>query len=97
VYTAGSGGFLNILPVYMDHILYPLLREEDFMTEVHHISGHGEDSGVVYSEMQVSISTTFLFDRCPTQKVFNHPIFIIRAIKNQVALDKLSLLWQVQK
>ena len=23
------------------------------MTEVHHISGHGEDSGVVYSEMQV--------------------------------------------
>jgi Zn-dependent M16 (insulinase) family peptidase len=37
----------------MDHILYPLLREEDFMTEVHHISGHGEDSGVVYSEMQV--------------------------------------------
>ena len=53
VYTAGSGGFLNILPVYMDHILYPLLREEDFMTEVHHISGHGEDSGVVYSEMQV--------------------------------------------
>ncbi len=37
----------------MDHILYPLLRDEDFMTEVHHISGHGEDSGVVYSEMQV--------------------------------------------
>ena len=53
VYTAGSGGFLNILPVYMDHILYPLLRDEDFMTEVHHISGQGEDSGVVYSEMQV--------------------------------------------
>lgn len=26
VYTAGSAGFLNILPVYMDHILHPLLR-----------------------------------------------------------------------
>ncbi len=44
---------MNILPVYMDHILYPLLRDEDFMTEVHHISNKGEDAGVVYSEMQV--------------------------------------------
>jgi len=26
VYTAGSAGFLSILPVYMDHILYPTLR-----------------------------------------------------------------------
>ena len=30
VYTAGSNGFLNILPVYLDHIFHPLLREEDF-------------------------------------------------------------------
>ena len=52
VYTAGTSGFMNILPVYMDHILFPLLREEDFMTEVHHITAKGEDSGVVYSEMQ---------------------------------------------
>ena len=52
VYTAGSPGFLNILPVYMDHILYPLLRDEDFTTEVHHVTGEGKDSGVVYSEMQ---------------------------------------------
>jgi Zn-dependent M16 (insulinase) family peptidase len=54
VYTAGTSGFLNILPVYMDHILFPRLREEDFKTEVHHISGEGEDAGVVYSEMQVN-------------------------------------------
>ena len=52
VYTAGTSGFMNILPIYMDHILFPLLREEDFMTEVHHITAKGEDSGVVYSEMQ---------------------------------------------
>lgn len=52
VYTAGSSGFLNILPVYMDHIFHPLLREEDFLTEVHHINGDGDDAGVVYSEMQ---------------------------------------------
>ena len=37
----------------MDHILHPLLRKEDFMTEVHHINGDGDDAGVVYSEMQV--------------------------------------------
>ena len=30
------------------------------MTEVHHISGHGEDSGVVYSEMQVAIDCKIL-------------------------------------
>ena len=52
IYSAGSGGFLNILPVYLDHILFPLLRDEDFLTEVHHITADGEDSGVVYSEMQ---------------------------------------------
>jgi Zn-dependent M16 (insulinase) family peptidase len=52
VYTAGPSGFLQILPVYMDHILYPTLREEDYLTEVHHINGEGQDAGVVYSEMQ---------------------------------------------
>ena len=29
-----------------------IFREEDFVTEVHHITGAGEDAGVVYSEMQ---------------------------------------------
>jgi len=52
VYTAGPSGFLHILPVYLDHILYPILREEDYITEVHHINGEGQDAGVVYSEMQ---------------------------------------------
>ena len=53
VYTAGKEGFLTILPIYVDHILFPLLREDAFVTEVHHINGEGKDSGVVYSEMQV--------------------------------------------
>ena len=51
--TAGSQGFLNLLPIYLDHIFHPRLRDEDYMTEVHHINGFGEDAGVVYSEMQV--------------------------------------------
>jgi len=59
VYTAGSSGFLNILPVFMDHILHPTLREQDFITEIHHINGKGEDAGVVYSEMQGRQNTPF--------------------------------------
>ena len=53
VYTAGPSGFMQILPVYLDHILYPTFREEDCLTAVHHINGEGQDAGVVYSEMQV--------------------------------------------
>ena len=50
--TAGSEGFLALLPIYVDHILNPLLTDASFLTEVHHINGDGEDGGVVYSEMQ---------------------------------------------
>uniref|UniRef100_A0A1L8DTH1 Putative zn2+-dependent endopeptidase insulinase superfamily protein n=1 Tax=Nyssomyia neivai TaxID=330878 RepID=A0A1L8DTH1_9DIPT len=50
--TAGSDGFLELLPIYLDHILYPTLSDAGFITEVHHISGDGEDGGVVYCEMQ---------------------------------------------
>lgn len=52
VSTAGEQGFLQLLPIYVDHILYPTLTKAGFVTEVHHIDGKGEDSGVVYSEMQ---------------------------------------------
>ena len=50
--TAGSEGFLALLPIYVDHILHPLLTDAGYTTEVHHINGEGEDSGVVYCEMQ---------------------------------------------
>lgn len=50
--TAGSEGFLALLPIYVDHILNPLLTDSGFITEVHHVNGEGEDSGVVYCEMQ---------------------------------------------
>ncbi|XP_028410939.1 uncharacterized protein C05D11.1-like [Dendronephthya gigantea] len=55
--TAGSEGFLNLLPIYLDHILYPTLTESAYLTEVHHINGEGEDAGVVYSEMQARENT----------------------------------------
>ena len=52
VTTAGSSGLLNLLPIYVDHILRPTLTEAGFETEVHHVTGGGEDKGVVYCEMQ---------------------------------------------
>mmetsp|Transcript_7633 Transcript_7633/g.28614 ORF Transcript_7633/g.28614 Transcript_7633/m.28614 type:complete len:1066 (-) Transcript_7633:1378-4575(-) len=55
VYTissAGSEGFFRLLPVYMDHVLFPTITDSGFVTEVHHVNGKGEDEGVVYCEMQ---------------------------------------------
>ena len=52
VETAGSEGFLILLPIYLDHILFPTLSDQAFQTEVHHINGTGDDAGVVYCEMQ---------------------------------------------
>ncbi|PRP76487.1 hypothetical protein PROFUN_15157 [Planoprotostelium fungivorum] len=50
--TAGAEGFLNLLPIYLDHILYPTITDSAFHTEVHHVTGEGENAGVVYCEMQ---------------------------------------------
>lgn len=58
--TAGSEGFLNILPIFLDHIFYPTLKPSGFVTEVFHINGKAEDSGVVYSEMQGVENTSYM-------------------------------------
>jgi Zn-dependent M16 (insulinase) family peptidase len=50
--TAGSEGFLALMPIFLEHILYPVLTDEGFITEVHHITPQGDDAGVVYCEMQ---------------------------------------------
>lgn len=55
---AGSEGFLNLLPIYLDHILYPTLTDSAYLTEVHHVNGKGEDAGVVYCEMQARENTS---------------------------------------
>lgn len=55
--TAGSEGFLNLLPIYLDHVLFPTLTDSAYMTEVHHINGEGENAGVVYCEMQARENT----------------------------------------
>ncbi|XP_034934378.1 uncharacterized protein C05D11.1-like [Chelonus insularis] len=55
--TVGSEGFLSLMPIYLDHILFPNLTDHAFLTEVHYISGEGEDRGVVYCEMQSKENT----------------------------------------
>ncbi|KAI8826708.1 uncharacterized protein EV422DRAFT_511122 [Fimicolochytrium jonesii] len=49
--TAGSEGMLEILPVFLEHVLFPTLSEEQFVTEVHHLDGDAKHQGVVYCEM----------------------------------------------
>ncbi|CAG0916251.1 unnamed protein product [Notodromas monacha] len=57
VKTVGGEGFCNILPIYMDHVLYPTLKDAAYTTEVYHVTGEGKDGGVVYSELQTSENT----------------------------------------
>ncbi|KAF2454784.1 metallopeptidase [Lineolata rhizophorae] len=57
LHTAGWAGFAQILPVYLEHVLFPTLTDAGCYTEVHHIDGEGKDAGVVYSEMQAVQNT----------------------------------------
>ncbi|GAA5862487.1 hypothetical protein JCM1840_004199 [Sporobolomyces johnsonii] len=50
--SASEEGILAVTPVYLDHILFPLFTPEIFKTEIYHVDGHGEEGGVVFSEMQ---------------------------------------------
>ncbi|KAJ9143690.1 Zinc metalloprotease [Pleurostoma richardsiae] len=61
--TAGWEGFAQILPVYLEHVMLPVITDSACLTEVHHIDGEGNDAGVVYSEMQaLQWSSTELMD-----------------------------------
>ncbi len=54
-YTLSSGsvkGLHVLLPLYLEHLFFPLLRDSHFLTEVHAVNGEGDDVGVVYCEMQ---------------------------------------------
>ena len=68
--TAEKNGFLQLLPIYLDHIFYPLLNESGFITEVYHVNGEGKDSGVVYSEMQSVMCTSALI------LIFSYKIYV---------------------
>ncbi|KAG8934409.1 hypothetical protein FRC02_010043 [Tulasnella sp. 418] len=65
--------FLQLLPVYIDHILYPTITDAGFVTEVHHINGNGEDAGVVYAEMQGREQTPGDLMALKSQRLFYPP------------------------
>jgi len=69
---AGAAGFLTLLPVYLDHILYPTLTEHGYTTEVHHVTSDGEDAGVVYCEMQARENTSYSLTEYELQQLM-HP------------------------
>lgn len=52
VNSACEGGMLQLIPVFLDHILFPSMTPELFTTEIYHVDGKGEEGGVVFSEMQ---------------------------------------------
>ncbi|GAA5858806.1 hypothetical protein JCM8547_004996 [Rhodosporidiobolus lusitaniae] len=52
VESCSEEGLLQVIPVYLDHVLFPLMTPEVFKTEIYHVDGKGEEGGVVFSEMQ---------------------------------------------
>ncbi|ORX81651.1 hypothetical protein BCR32DRAFT_261274 [Anaeromyces robustus] len=49
--TAGAEGTINILPIFLDHVIQPSLRPYQFLTEIYHIDGTAKPKGVVFCEM----------------------------------------------
>lgn len=66
--TAGWEGFNMILPVYLDHILYPTITDAACYTEVYHIDSEGKDKGVVYSEMQGIENQSYFVEQLESQR-----------------------------
>ncbi|XP_028046617.1 uncharacterized protein C05D11.1 isoform X2 [Monomorium pharaonis] len=43
-----SKGFFSLLPVYLDHILYPTLTEAAYIINIHHLTKYGDNGGTFY-------------------------------------------------
>lgn len=59
LHTTGAAGFEQLLPIYMNHVLYPLLTDDAFKTEIFHIGAQGHDGGVVFNEVAARENTSF--------------------------------------
>ncbi|KAL0123609.1 hypothetical protein PUN28_005848 [Cardiocondyla obscurior] len=46
--ASGSEGFFFLLPIYLDHILYPTLKEAAYIVDIHRITKYGDDAGTLY-------------------------------------------------
>ncbi|CCK72437.1 Sdd3p KNAG_0K00690 [Huiozyma naganishii CBS 8797] len=71
--TAGWEGFAKLLPVYLDHVLFPTLTDDACVTEVHHIDPENlSDKGVVYSEMDAIENQSWFITNLAMQRLV-HP------------------------
>ncbi|KAI6173175.1 Peptidase M16 inactive domain protein [Aphelenchoides besseyi] len=67
VKTLGESGMRDFVRIYADHLINPLLTPENYASEVYHVNDEGEETGVVYSEIQ---GYEHDLDRIVEQKVF---------------------------
>ncbi|KKF94108.1 putative protein C3H1.02c [Ceratocystis platani] len=73
--TAGWQGFAQILPIYLEHVILPTITDEGCITEVWHINGEANDSGVVYSEMQaLEFQSNELIDQAQRRLMYDKNI-----------------------
>jgi hypothetical protein len=101
--TVNHHSLSTLLPIYLDHIFNPLLTNDCYLTEIHHISGEtGDDAGVVYSEMQssenqpdeillYSILRDLWSDKSP---YYYESGGRLESIRNELTLDKIKLFHQ---
>ncbi|KAJ3217531.1 hypothetical protein HDU67_007782 [Dinochytrium kinnereticum] len=69
--TAGGKGMVEVLPVFLDHVLRPGLTKEQFVTEVYHVDGNGKEQGVVFCEMAGRENTEAdLLDLCIRRNLY---------------------------
>jgi Zn-dependent M16 (insulinase) family peptidase len=101
--TVNSHSVATLLPIYLDHIFHPLLSEDCYRTEIHHISGDtGEDAGVVYSEIQSSenqaediLLYSIMRDLWSTQSPYYYESGgRLDSIRNDLTLDKIKIFHQ---
>jgi len=71
--TAGPQGMGRLLPVLLDHVAHPTLRDAQFVTEVYHVDGEGKEQGVVFCEMAARENTEAdLLDNTLRQMLYPH-------------------------
>ncbi|UJR26968.1 hypothetical protein I4U23_008275 [Adineta vaga] len=101
--TVNHQSLSTLLPIYLDHIFNPLLTNDCYLTEVHHISGEtGDDAGVVYSEIQSSENQPdeiLLYSVLRDLWSDKSPYYYesggrLESIRNELTLDKIKLFHQ---
>ncbi|KAJ2509957.1 hypothetical protein H4217_008091 [Coemansia sp. RSA 1939] len=71
--AAAEDAVANVLPVFLDHVLSPLLLDDYFVTEVYHCDETGKEQGVVFSEKGSTENTESSLAEYHLQKLVYNP------------------------